>query len=235
MERDFTFTAGLSLFPSHIGHNPNTNMCSGGGGSNAYAAQARADEMARQERIKQGTADVNSKFSTFNDAFYQKRGQEYKDYAEPQLREQFKGESSNLAFNLARSGLTDSSERARNEGELQRQFSQGKADIASAALDQSNQARQRTEQNRADLLAQLNATGDAASIGSQAVNRAGLLASQQAFSPIGHMFSATTGLLGNAQRAGYYDRNAPGMGAYTGLFRGNSSGSSGSASRTVKT
>jgi hypothetical protein len=208
-------------------------MCSGGGGSDTYARQAREDETARQERIKTGTADVNAKFAGFNDSFYKQREQEYKNYAEPQLREQMKGESNNLAFNLARSGLTDSSERSRNEGELQRQFSQAKADIANAALDQSNQAKQRTEQNRADLLAQLNATGDAASVGSQAVNRAGLLASQQAFSPIGHMFSATTGLLGNAARAGYYDRNAPGIGAYTGLFRGKSSG--GDASRTVKT
>jgi hypothetical protein len=207
-------------------------MCSGGG-SDTYARQAREDETARQERIKTGTADVNAKFAGFNDSFYNQRQQEYKNYAEPQLREQLSGESDNLAFNLARSGLTDSSERARNEGELQRQFSQGKADIANAALDQSNQAKQRTEQNRADLLAQLNATGDAASVGSQAVNRAGLLASQQAFSPIGHMFSATTGLLGNANRAQMYDRSAPGMGAYTGLFRGKSS--SGNASRTVKT
>lgn len=208
-------------------------MCSGGG-SDSYARQAREDETARQERIKAGTADVNAKFSGFNDAFYQQRNQEYKNYAEPQLRDQLKGESNNLAFNLARSGLTDSSERSRNEGELQRQFSQGKADIANAAIDQQNQAMQRTEQNRAELLAQLNATGDAASIGNQAVNRAGLLASQQAFSPIGHMFTATTGLLGNAARAGYYDRNAPGMGAYTGIFRGGNS-NTGSASRTVKT
>jgi len=207
-------------------------MCSGGGSDN-YAAQARADETARQERIKTGTADVNKKFEGFNDAFYGQRQQEYKNYAEPQLRDQLKGESSSLAYNLARSGLTDSSERSRNEGELQRQFSAGKAEIANAALDQSNQARQRTEQNRSELLAQLNATGDASSIGSQAINRAGLLASQQSFSPIGHMFSATTGLLGNAARAGYYDKSAPGMNAYTGLFRGNSNNSG--ASRTVKT
>jgi hypothetical protein len=210
-------------------------MCSGGGGSDRYAAQARADEMARQERIKEGTRDVNSKFAGFDESFYAKRQQEYKNYAEPQLRDQLQNESSNLAFNLARSGLTDSSERSRNEGELQRQFSQGKADIASAAMDQSNQARQRTEQNRAELLAQLNATGDATSIGSQAINRAGMLASQQAFSPIGHMFSATTGLLGNAQRASYYDRNAPGMNAYTGIFRGNSGRSGSNASRIIKT
>lgn len=208
-------------------------MCSGGG-SDSYARQSREDEMARQERIKTGTADVNKKFEGFNEAFYNKRQQEYKNYAEPQLREQLKGESNNLAYNLARSGLTDSSERSRNEGELQRQFSQGKADIASAAMDQSNQARQRTEQNRSELLAQLNATGDAASIGSQAINRAGLLSSQQAFSPLGHMFTATTGLLGNAATAGYYDRKAPGIDAYRNLFGGKSSGGSG-ASRTVKT
>ncbi|CAB4149767.1 hypothetical protein UFOVP543_27 [uncultured Caudovirales phage] len=208
-------------------------MCSGGG-SDSYARQSREDEMARQERIKTGTADVNKKFEGFNDSFYGQRQQDYKNYAEPQLREQLKGENSNLAYNLARSGMTDSSERSRNEGELQRQFSQGKADIASAALDQSNQARQRTEQNRSELLGQLNATGDAASVGSQAINRAGMLSSQQAFSPLGHMFTATTGLLGNAATAGYYDRNAPGINAYKNLFGGGSGGSSGS-SRTVKT
>ena len=194
-------------------------MCSGGGGDGG-AAQARADEEARQARIRQGTAAINQKFAGFDEPFYQSRADAYTKFANPQLNEQYNTTGQNLTYNLARQGLTDSSEKARNVGELQRQYNQNKALIASQGMDYANQARQQVEQNRAELISQLQMTSDPAAAASNAVNRATILAQNQPYSPLGQIFTNTTGLLGSTAIGGYYDRNAPGLGVYRDLFRG---------------
>jgi len=187
-------------------------MCSGGG--DGGAAQARADEQARQARVREGMDKINKNFYGFDEPFYRSRAKAYEDFANPQLEEQYNKQEQNLAYNLARSGLTSSSEAARNAGEIQRQYNTGRAAIAAEGINQSNAARRAVEENRADLIAQLNATGDARAAASGALNRANMLQQQMGFSPIGNLFQATTGLLGNAAQAGYYDRNAPGLGAF---------------------
>lgn len=189
-------------------------MCGGGGGDDTYARLAREDELARQARIKEGMASIDKGFKGFDDAFFAKRARAYTNYATPQVVDQYGKQQENLAYNLARSGLTASSEASRNAGELQRQYNLAKSTIAGEALNQSNRARQDVESNRADLIAQLNATGDARAAANATISRANSMMQDQGFSPIGNLFQATTGLLGNAAQAGYYDRNAPGLGAY---------------------
>lgn len=197
-------------------------MCTGGGGGDGGAAQARADEAARQERIKQGTASIDKNFSGFNDAFFDSRARAYTNFANPQLADQYARTQQNLTYNLARQGLTASSEAARNAGELQRQYNDNRAMIAAKGMDAANEARQQIEQNRSELLAQLNATSDPAAAAASAVNRADILSRQQSFSPLGQLFANTTGLLGGAATAGYYDRNAPGLTPYKQIFGGGS-------------
>lgn len=188
-------------------------MCGGGGGG-GYAEQARADELARQERIRGGMTRIDNSFKGFDDAFYKSRQDAYLNYANPQLQDQYKQQQNSLAYNLARSGLTASSEAARNAGELQRQYNLGRSTIAGEAQNQSNQARQQVEQNRAELVNQLNATGDAQQAANASLTRANMLTQQPGFSPLGQIFQNTTGLLGNAAMAGMYDKNAPGLSAF---------------------
>jgi hypothetical protein len=188
-------------------------MCGGGGGGD-YAAQARADEAARQARIREGMGRIDQQFGGFNEAFYKNRENAYIDYANPQLDQQFKNQQNTLAYNLARNGLTASSEAARNAGELQRQFNLARSTIAGEAKNQSNQARQQVEQNRSELVNQLNATGDTQNAANASLTRANMLTQTPGFSPLGQIFQNTTGLLGNAAQAGMYDKNAPGLSAY---------------------
>lgn len=187
-------------------------MCSGGG--DGGAGQARADEQARQARIRQGMTNIDKSFQGFDDNFFKSRAKAYTDYANPQLNAQYSKQGDNLAYNLARSGLTASSEAARNAGELQRQYNLAQSTIAGEGINTANRARQDVEQNRAELIGQLNMTADARAAASNSLNRASVLTAEQGFSPIGNLFQATTGLLGNAAQAGYYDRNAPGLAAY---------------------
>lgn len=199
-------------------------MCGGGGGSDYYARVAREDELARQKRIREGTDAINKGFAGFDNKFYNSRARAYTNYAMPQLVDQYGKQQENLAYNLARSGLTASSEAAKNAGELQRQYNIGRSNIAGEGLNVANRARESVEQNRADLIAQLNATGDARQAANNTLARAGALTADQGFSPIGNLFQATTSLLGNAAQAGYYDRNAPGLGAF-GITQPSRSGS----------
>lgn len=194
-------------------------MCVGGGGGDNGAQQARADETARQARITAGNAAIDKNFARFGEPFFKSRQQAYVANAAPQLATQYDQTSRNLAYNLARSGLTSSSEASRNVGELQRQFNTGQSQIANAGLDYANQARTNIEQQKAELRSQLNATGDAQAVGNAALNRASVAANQaNSFSPIGNLFQDTTGLLGNAYRAGVYNPNASGLNAYRNIF-----------------
>lgn len=179
-----------------------------------YGAMARQDENMRQQRIKQGMNSINQTFGKFDDAFYDKRKQAFVDSAMPQLNDQFRKTQDNLQYNLARTGLTDSSVRSANEGELQKQLDLNKSDIAAKGLDYANMARQQTEQDRTALIGQLNQTGDAQAAAQGALSRASIAANQPSVSPLGMMFQNTTGLLGNASQAGAYDRNAPGLRAF---------------------
>jgi len=188
-------------------------MCGGGGGGD-YAAQARADEAARQARIREGMGRIDQSFKGFDESFYKGRESAYLNYANPQLDQQFKQQQNSLAYNLARAGLTASSEAARNAGELQRQFNLARSTVAGEAKNQSNQARQQVEQNRSELVNQLNATGDTQLAANASLTRANNLAQTPGFSPLGQIFQNTTGLLGNAAQASMWDKNAPGLSAY---------------------
>lgn len=179
-----------------------------------YGGMARADEQARQVRIKQGMGEIDRTFGQFNKDFYDKRAKAFEATAMPQLNDQLGKTKDELQYNLARSGLTDSSVRSANEGELQRQMDVNKADVAGKGLDFANLARQQVEQNRTDLIGQLNATGDATSAAQGALSRASIAASQPSVSPLGMMFQNTTGLLGQASQVGAYDRRAPGLQAF---------------------
>jgi hypothetical protein len=187
-------------------------MCFGGGGD--YGAQARADEEARKARIAAGMSAINSTFKQFNPDFYARRENAVKETLMPQLNDQFDKTKEQLQYNLARSGLTDSSVRSANEGEMRRQMAMNEATIAGQATDAANQARREVEQNRAELIGQLNATSDSTQAAQNALSRAAIASNQPSISPLGMMFQNTTGLLGAASQAGAYDRNAPGLKAF---------------------
>jgi hypothetical protein len=188
-------------------------MC-GGGGQDAYAAQARADEVARQQRIKEGMSKINSRFSGFNDAFFNKRAKEFEQTMNPQVTKQYRQANENLAYSLARSGLTDSSERAKSEGILRGNLDTARADIANQGIDRANEQRQSVEQSKGALINQLYSTGDAQAASNAALNAANRLAGQQQYSLLGNLFANTAGMVSDAKTASHYDRNAVGAQPY---------------------
>ena len=88
----------------------------------AEAERARAEELERQARITAGAENIESTFSQFNDDFYKGLGQNYTDYAMPQLDDQFTQGMKELRLALASKGLQSSSEAAKRYGDLKKSY-----------------------------------------------------------------------------------------------------------------
>jgi hypothetical protein len=191
-----------------------------GGGNEAK--QAREDEQARQERIRQGTTRVGSIFdSQFNDDYFDNRRQSFLDYAAPQLEDQYGKAQKELTYSLARGGLMNSSARADKVGELQQLYDLNKQQIADEALSHSTQARNSVEDARSNLIATLNATGDAEGAASSAITRASALSKPAAYSPLAQLFADFTSGLGTQaamERANFYSGGQTPVRYSTGLF-----------------
>jgi hypothetical protein len=192
-------------------------MCFGGGGGDGGAAQARADEMARQARVKEGTGRVNKEFGRFDDTFYDDRANAYRGFVTPQVNDQYKQVGNQLAFSLARSGLDQSSESARQQGILMRDNAAARQAIAEGALSEIQKSRQAVEEQRNNLISQVNMTSDAGLAGQNALRQAGILAMQNQFSPLGNLFQNTTGVLAAANNAGAYS-GGPGTRPFKEMF-----------------
>lgn len=179
------------------------------------AARARSEEEARQGRIKAGTAAINDKFSGFNDEFYAKRKQEYADFANPDAQRQYKDAQGGILYGLARSGNLASSERARQLGVVDRERDTAAMRIADKGAEYANTARTQVENNRTDLINQVNATGDATLAANQAMNRSATLRPSPAFDGLGSLFENSGNIIKAGRQAEYYNPGAPGVG---GLF-----------------
>ncbi len=187
-------------------------MCGSSGPD--YGAMARADEQARQARIKEGMTSIDTTFKQFDDSFFKRREDAYMADAKPKIADQREQVESNLAYNLARSGLTDSSEKVKNLTEIDRQTGAARIEARNKALEASQLARNQIESERSDLIGQLNMTGDAQAAAQGALSRAAIQANQPTTSALGQLFANTTGLLGAANQAGMNDPNAMGLRAF---------------------
>lgn len=171
------------------------------------AKRAREEEEARQGRIKEGTANVNKIFDgQFNDSYFSGLGDAYLNYANPQLEQQHQNANKQLVYDLARGGNLDSSTRATKGAELQEAYDLGQQQIADKALATRNDGKNAVEDARSALISQVNATGDATGATNAARNRAEALSRPAGdFSPLGDLFAAFTGTLGQryAQERAY--------------------------------
>ena len=194
-----------------------------GGNSGAKEARmARAEEAARQARIREGTQRVGTIFDgNFNDQFFDGRRQAYVDYATPQVEDQFADAQKQLTFALARGGNLNSSVRGEKAADLQKRFDLTKQEVTDKGLSYANEARSNVEGARSELIGMLNATGDAEGAANSAVSRASTLSQPAAFSPLTQLFGDFTAGLGQQaalERAAAFSGGAVQPRFNTGLF-----------------
>lgn len=167
-------------------------MCGGGGGDGGAAERQRQEEEARQARIREGKAAIESQFAGFDDDFYDTRRTSYLDYANPQLEDQFKDATRDLTLALARSGLLNSSAKARRFGDLKKQYDTQSRAIADKATQYENQSRNAVGAAKSDLLTQNQSLADPTLAAANAQNRAENLTKLPTFSPLGMLFAGIT-------------------------------------------
>jgi hypothetical protein len=190
-------TSGLRFVLNNQGE---AIMCFGGNKAGKAAAEeakrARADEDKRQAEIRDGRKSIDKTFKQFDGSFFDKNKQAFMDYASPQLDRQFGDASKELSFDLARSGLTNSSTRGTQTSKLQEAYDRNLQQVTNEALSREQQQRNAVEGSRADLISLLQTTGDAKGATNQALSRAAMLSQPQPFSPIGQLFTDFTAGLG---------------------------------------
>jgi hypothetical protein len=121
-------------------------MC--GGDSNPGAAQAaeqtrltEAQQAWHDAAVSEGKSKIDQAFSAFDDPYYAKFAQTYKDTYNPQLDEQYGIAKDKLTSIMAGRDTLDSTAGANAIAQQSKTYNNTQADIANKATDASNNLR----------------------------------------------------------------------------------------------
>jgi len=191
--------------------------------NSSYASIAAKQERQRQRNITTGTANINQAYSGFNPQFYQQRAQDYINYAQPQLAQQYRTNQADMGFGLANRGLLGSSVAAKKGSLLNRTEAQAQRNVVDAGTAQAQALQNQIEGSRTNLLGQLYQSADPAGAGKQAIGTAASFSAPSIFQPLADQFGSIAqsyylaSLLnqgqGQAQPVGFYPSNNSGIGA----------------------
>ena len=164
-------------------------------------ARTKAEEEDRQNRVWAGQGQIDTAFGNFNDQYFDEYKDKYTGYYTPQIDEQFGQAKTNLGYDLASKGLTQSSIGAKLFGDLQKKYDDTKLQVAGQAQDSARTVRGGMETSRNDLYALNNSSADPAAISNRALASASALTAPVAFQPLGDVFGAALGAAATALKA----------------------------------
>lgn len=133
----------------------------GGGDPSAYQREQDARKEAARQAFYAGTGYNDEAQRTEREAQYGAMENDLVTYNRDKLDKEREAALRNLSFNLARSGLSGSSQDAADRAEIQRNYEQGIADIAAKAKAASATAKSGYETAFNRGLQQINAGSDA--------------------------------------------------------------------------
>jgi len=160
-------------------------------GGNIFGSKESPKDIARKQ-FNSGQlfgAPQTLSFEGFQDPFYEKRAQDYVNFALPQLSQQYQQSRNAMLFGLANRGLGQSSVANQASSNLERQVGQGKQEIADTGLAQANQLRKDVEGARQQAIGQLYQSADPAQALQGAVRSAMGFQAPSTFAPIANMFT----------------------------------------------
>lgn len=141
--------------------------------------------LGREGELFTGTATSPG----FGDNFYKQRTQDYINYAMPQLADQARQAQKNLTFRLADQGLTQSGAADTLNTSLLNEINRQAAGVASTGVQQAQDLQKQIEQQRSNLISQLETSADPGSATSQALSTAAGFSAPSVYQPIGSLFS----------------------------------------------
>jgi len=162
-----------------------------GGSSDGGAGAA---EKQRQAAIDTGMANIDKQFAGFDNGFYDKVGEQYRNYATPQMTTEYMNTKNNLAYALARNGLLNSGAAVEKNQSLGNELARQEGNITNAAQDQENQMRAKVQDAKGNVTNQLISSGNPTIAREQAAEATAGLRAPTAFQPIGNMFGDWTNM-----------------------------------------
>ncbi len=149
---------------------------------------AREQEEQRRARITEGTASIDSAFAGFDDSFFGGIEQSALDFFNPQIDRQFDRTRETLIKNLARQGNLNASTGARQLADLDTAGQEQRVTFADKARGFATSSRADVENNRAEIIRQLQASADPSAAAATSAAQAEILSAPPSFSPIGDLF-----------------------------------------------
>lgn len=171
------------------------------GSSDGYARRAEQREQQRQSDIEQGTLRVRDTFANqFTPDYYEKIRKNFDDFYLPQMENQYQDARQGLVYQLARSGLSDSSVRSDKYGELNEQMALAKQQMQVKGEDYIQQRKTDVQRAQTNVLGQLQQSADAEGAARDAADAALTTSQVQGYDPLGQLFTdATWGLATQAE------------------------------------
>lgn len=166
-------------------------MCWGDSGDGGAAAAAKAEE-ERQAKVLEQQGAINKVFDTYDDDFYKKQTQNYLDYANPQIEDQFGDAMDELRFALARQGITRSSVAADRKAKAQKALDREQTASNLRAQKFSNDTLKAIEAARGEVLTDAGSLADADAAASLATTTAAANAAPPAYEPLYDIFRDVT-------------------------------------------
>lgn len=155
---------------------------------------AAQQERERQARVSAGTQRIGEIFGGFNDDYYTKYVDDYKNYYLPQVDDQYADALKQIKYSPS-GGSTSSSAYAGKLADLEEARQRAITQIGSQGQATAQDYRGQVESSRQNLISQLNAGSSVESVAGMASNQAKTLSATPVYSPLADLFGKfmTTG------------------------------------------
>jgi uncharacterized protein YciI len=198
-------------------------MCGPKAPKDNSAELARQAEEQRQSRITQGQSAIDQAFGGFNDDFYTGYQNQYNDFYNPQIDEQYGDASKRLKLQLARTGNLTGSVGANQLADLQKYYDAQKLSISGRGIDAANNLRSNIDNSKSQLYANNRASADPGNATSAAAAAAQSLQPTAPSDVLANVFGGFFDQLGNVNAIKNQQQYSQGSGVKS-FSGGNSSG-----------
>lgn len=162
-------------------------MTSGGGISTNIS-----DYLKKYRQAKADPSNYSMQDDPNAQPIWKQQEEAFRDFANPQLMDQYGDAQKEQTFALARQGVDRSSIASENRADLNRDFQLQQQNVDEQARGYGNQARSDISSQKQSLLNMLNASADPGATATAARSAIDSIRSQPSFSPLGPLFQNTT-------------------------------------------
>jgi hypothetical protein len=163
-------------------------MC--GGGGNDSAREIEKQNLLREQNVNIGMKKIDSVFSQFNPAFYDKVRSAHKDVLLPQVGRQYRQTRKGLVSTMAERGILKSSAAKEASTDLETDRSMAEMAVSSQADDAVRSKMEEVQRTKMNITNSLVASQNPTVAAQQAVSSAAMISAPSMVAPVGNMFQS---------------------------------------------